>query len=160
MDKISAIPALLTRVLRPLFEALDPSAAMPELCPKRPQESSVVCLVEQILQDPAFRGRDDLAAGLWLYVDELDRSHAVSQALEDETGSYWHAIMHRREGDFANSLYWLRRTGSHPVWPQIENFDPAGFVREVEKARGRNLDELVTLQRQEWEALFVWCCSR
>jgi hypothetical protein len=57
-------------------------------------------------------------AGLWLYHDFLDESHTLSQEIETPTGSFWHAIMHRREGDYDNSKYWWRRVGVHPV------FDP------------------------------------
>ena len=41
-------------------------------------------------------------AGLWLYHDYLDESHAVSQSIHTPAGSYWHGLMHRREPDFAN----------------------------------------------------------
>src|SRR4051794_32254466 len=46
-----------------------------------------------------------LVAGLWLWHDWLDESHRISQRVETADGSYWHAIMHRREGDFSNSKY-------------------------------------------------------
>src|SRR5690349_1351212 len=39
-------------------------------------------------------------AGLWLRFDFLDESHEISQSIADANGSYWHAIMHRLEGDF------------------------------------------------------------
>ena len=54
-------------------------------------------------------------AGLWLYHDWLDESHMISQGLHSETGSFWHAIMHRREGGFSNSQYWYARCRHHPV---------------------------------------------
>ena len=54
-------------------------------------------------------------SGLWLRFDFLDESHQLSQEIETPTGSYWHAIMHRREGDYGNSKYWLRRAGHHPA---------------------------------------------
>jgi hypothetical protein len=54
-------------------------------------------------------------AGLWLYRDFLDEAHRISQALHSREGSYWHGIMHRREGDFANAKYWFRRAGPHPI---------------------------------------------
>jgi len=65
---------------------------------------------------------DDAAAllsGLWLRHDWLDQSHRISQSLENPTGSFWHAIMHRREGDFSNSKYWYRRASSHPLLKTI-----------------------------------------
>ncbi len=55
-------------------------------------------------------------AALWLLAGELERSHSVSQAVDTAEGSFWHGIMHRREGDFGNAKYWFRRVGSgHPV---------------------------------------------
>src|SRR5687768_11836582 len=39
-------------------------------------------------------------AGIWLYHDFLDESHAISQEIATPTGSYWHALMHRRERDY------------------------------------------------------------
>jgi hypothetical protein len=42
---------------------------------------------------------DACRAGLLLWNDDLDASHTIAQDIEDVTGSYWHAIMHRREGD-------------------------------------------------------------
>ncbi len=54
-------------------------------------------------------------AGLWLLAGKLERSHEISQSLHDPDGSYWHAIMHRYEGDYWNSKYWLSKAGKHPV---------------------------------------------
>src|SRR6185295_3279275 len=45
-------------------------------------------------------------AGLWLLQDFLDESHAISQDIDTREGSFWHAIMHRREPDASNSKYW------------------------------------------------------
>src|SRR5256885_982720 len=42
-------------------------------------------------------------AGLWLWHDFLGESHKIAQSLATPSGSMWHAIMHRREGDFSNS---------------------------------------------------------
>ena len=54
-------------------------------------------------------------AGLWLLYDELDASHRISQGIETPSGSFWHGVMHRREGDFSNAKYWFRQVGAHPV---------------------------------------------
>src|SRR5262245_42936202 len=57
---------------------------------------------------------DDASAmmsGMWLRHDWLDESHRISQRLDNPTGSLWHAIMHRREGDFSNSKYWYTQAG-------------------------------------------------
>ena len=52
-------------------------------------------------------------AAVWLLHDELDQSHRISQDVDTPTGSFWHGIMHRREGDFSNSKYWFARIGRH-----------------------------------------------
>jgi hypothetical protein len=113
-------------------------------------------LVEELLRNPALADRPELASGLWLYVDDLDRSHAISQGIPNAAGSFWHGIMHRREGDFSNSHYWMRRAESHPLFAQL---DPASLVDAVSHSGGRNLPELVERQRQEWLALFTWCAN-
>jgi len=62
-----------------------------------------------------------IQAGLHLWNDSLDRSHTLSQDLEHPTGSYWHGIMHRMEGDFSNSKYWMRLAGEHPAMMELHN---------------------------------------
>ena len=134
-----------------LFQELQLNEAMPRLIGSEPKH---IDLVEAALSEPAMADQPALAAGLWLYVDDLERSHTVSQGIEDETGAFWHGIMHRREGDFANSHYWMRRAASHPLFAEL---DPGGFVDAVAAASGREEPELVERQRQEWAALFAWC---
>src|SRR5262249_42788381 len=58
-------------------------------------------------------------AGLWLWCDFLDESHRISQSLDTVEGSYWHAMMHRREPDYDNAKYWFRRVGQHPVYTSL-----------------------------------------
>lgn len=101
-----------------------------------------------------------LEAGLWLYVDDLDRSHRVSQQLEGPTGSFWHGIMHRREGDFSNSHYWFSRTGHHPAMDDIGGYDGHGFIDEVSAHYRVPTEALLERQRAEWCALFAWCAMK
>src|SRR3954447_8004303 len=74
-----------------------------------------------------------MLAGLWLWHDGLNESHEISQALPSATGSFWHAIMHCREGDFSNAKYWYARCRSHPVIGQLA-YDPDDFVDDVARA--------------------------
>ena len=55
-------------------------------------------------------------SGLYLCNENLDKSHTLSQQITNATGSYWHGIMHRMEGDYWNSKYWFNRVGRHPVF--------------------------------------------
>ena len=39
------------------------------------------------------------------------RAHEVAQDIEDATGAWVHAYLHRKEGDLGNAAYWYRRAG-------------------------------------------------
>jgi hypothetical protein len=128
---------------------------------------------------PATVSDPDMAraclAGLWLRFDFLDESHRVSQEVHTPEGSYWHAILHRRESDFDNSKYWFRRVGNHPVFAPLGRtaqklavfpsgqWDPFAFVDRVDAClTGPNPDPepLIRLQQAEWEALFDYCYAK
>jgi hypothetical protein len=40
-----------------------------------------------------------------------NRAHEAAQNLEDATGAWVHAYLHRKEGDEGNAAYWYRRAG-------------------------------------------------
>jgi hypothetical protein len=54
---------------------------------------------------PALRALWHDARGDW------QAAHEVAQAIEDETGAWVHAYLHRKEGDASNAVYWYRRAG-------------------------------------------------
>jgi hypothetical protein len=149
---------------REALRALTPAAAFAPQ-PVRDEEMARACL-----------------AALWLQHDFLDESHHISQDLHSAEGSYWHALMHRREGDFGNSKYWFRRVGTHPVFEPLRKaaadlagaeperaarffatqaqWDPFAFVDLCEQAVRQKgpLEELCRrVQRAEWDLLFAWC---
>ena len=66
--------------------------------------------------DPDARA---VVSGLLLWNGNLDRSHAISQGIGNATGSYWHGIMHRMEGDYWNAKYWFRKVGRHPAMERL-----------------------------------------
>lgn len=150
------LPAPLQTTLDPLFAVLPLGQAMSQLVVKAPAHSTPVALVDELCKGdlPA-----PLKAALWLYVDELDRSHRLAQQIEDQTGSYWHGIMHRREGDFSNSHYWFNKVGQHPAMALIAGYDPHAFIDAVADAKGGDAT-LVELQRREWQVLFGWCAGQ
>ena len=112
-----------------------------------------------------LRGLDAPAtvrAGLWLAFGFLDESHALSQEIDTPEGSWWHAIMHRREGDFSNAKYWYRRVGEHPAFAALgwQPTDALAFVDRCERAsREGGAEEQAARQAQqaEWQALLDWC---
>lgn len=153
----------LSSALTPLFEQMPISQAMPRLVESSDAgESPLRPLVSQIIEQTIACKYPALAAALWLYVDELDISHQISQGMDNPTGSYWHGIMHRREGDFPNSHYWFRRTGHHPAMELVDGgYAPQEFVDQVAVSvqEGQTPETLVELQRREWMTLFIWCAQ-
>jgi len=150
------LPPAIAAACAPLFDQAPMESAMTALTGSHPIHTE---LVEQVLNDPAMQGRAELAAGLWLYVDDLERSHATSQTLPDPTGAFWHGIMHRRDGDFSNSRYWMRRAASHPLIAGGPRLDPGRLVDAVERSRGDDTADLIARQRAEWQSLFEWCAN-
>ncbi len=86
-------------------------------------------------------------AGLHLWNDDFSASHNLCQGIRTATGSYLHALCHRREGhqgeglaaNLGNARYWIRRTGAHPAYPAVyraalELLDSAGTGWAAEAA--------------------------
>jgi len=116
-------------------------------------------------------------AGLWLLYDHLEECHAIAQSIETPDGSYWHAIMHRREGDFFNSKYWYRRVRELEIFPSLlheaksvmperfpmQRWDPFLFVDCCEEAVQKNNNFVVScqkIQQVEWQLLFDQCYQK
>ncbi len=110
----------------PVIEPLVLRADLPSLSHGVPTGTAGETL-KGLTVDTIFRGFDlaerEMAAccisGLWLLHDFLEESHQISQQINTPAGSYWHGIMHRRDGDLSNAKYWFRRTGNHPIWPEL-----------------------------------------
>jgi hypothetical protein len=119
-------------------------------------------------------------AGLWLWFDFLDEAHTLSQDLHTVEGSYWHALVHRREPDHSNAAYWFRRVGTHPVFGPLREaaarlaasappkgaflskqaaWDPFAFndLCEASSEEAPCHDLCRRVQRAEWELLFDYC---
>jgi len=163
----------------PAFAALLRDAPPSPLGPGRPDAACRPALAA--LADDAFAphrvvDRDAAAAcraGLWLRFDFLDESHAISQEIHTREGSYWHAILHRREPDPSNAAYWFRRVGEHPIFPTLakesqdlglrlasDRWDPYHFIDLCEEHRdagGEQETLLRRVQQREGELLFDWC---
>ncbi len=129
---------------------------------------------------------DCCLAGVWLLHDFLDESHSISQNIHTASGSFWHGVMHRREGDYSNAKYWFNRVGSHDVFAEVParvaeladgastepladqlislgRFDPFKFVNLCQSAhRSGGAAEAFCrrVQQAEWELLFAHCYRR
>jgi hypothetical protein len=103
-----------------------------------------------------FRG------GLFYAANMLGEAHALFQEVGSCEGSYWHGMLHRREGDFSNALYWIRRAGPIPALSGIADFSPAAFVSDCAAAAGRGVEppHLLEMQRREWTAMMGWSWRR
>ena len=170
-------PAAYPPTVRDLLAALP----LAPLGPGRPEPSVRAQL--DALTDEAVGGRSSdrdragcCRAGLWLAFGYLDESHEISQGIHTAEGSYWHALMHRREPDHANAAYWLRRVGAHPIFADLARtagelgyaskgagWNPFAFNDACERHRDERdaTEELLRrVQRAEWELLFAYCFGR
>lgn len=88
-----------------------------------------------------------LQAGILQCGDHLTPSHEQAQEIEGHgvrhAGDFWHAINHRREPDYGNAKYWIRRVGKHSLHEAL-----AGVVAAIAdefpegvKSRGLSLIE-------------------
>lgn len=105
-------------------------------------------------------------AALWLLAGDLDHSHEISQSVKSADGSFWHGVMHRREGDFSNAKYWFRRAAHFPALASIGEaiaadpltdalatdggWDAIGFVDQCQQAVRRGGDEEQQCRRAQW----------
>ncbi len=174
----------------PVFAALLRDFRLAPLGPGSPN-ANAESLLRRLTLPSAFRHAqvadrnmaECCLAGIWLYHDFLDESHKICQEIETPSGSYWHALMHRREPDFSNSKYWFRQVRTHAVFEPLylaaselaagitaapgwlgksSTWDPFAFVDFCEQCSSGN-NNLVMLCRQigqrEWELLFDYCYS-
>jgi len=166
---------------------------LPALGPGTP-DGSLREQLSRLKLNTAFAGQpiadEDAArcclAALWLHHDFLDESHEISQEIGTPEGSYWHAIMHRREPDYWNAKYWFRRVGRHAIHDPLaaearqmasrhdldapaeflatqSSWDSFRFVDLCEAiARGRSQSEQLSRQiaRIEWQFLFDHCFQK
>ncbi len=118
------------------------------------------------IRDVAGVRSDEVLSALWLAAGDLDRSHTLSQSIENADGSYLHGIMHRREGDFGNAKYWFRRAGNHSIVDVVAAqagplfTDPTTFADQCQQALSRgDSDTIDALRQAQWielQAMIRW----
>ncbi|MCY2974148.1 MAG: hypothetical protein NTW52_05715 [Planctomycetota bacterium] len=65
-------------------------------------------LRDLLMQHPDLVGSETEAV-LWLRLGLIDRAHDIVQDGKRGTAAFLHAIVHRLEGDYWNSKYWIRQ---------------------------------------------------
>ena len=129
----------------PTVARLLASAVINDLGPGTPQTSvraMLASLTPASVVAPGDVADRDMAlaccAAIWLRFDFLDESHHISQSLDTPEGSFWHAAMHRREPDFANSKYWFRRAGQHESYRVLAEETRNLIAKELAVANRRD----------------------
>ena len=51
---------------------------------------------------------------------EWDAAHGIANDVDDKTGAWVHAYLHRKEGDAANAGYWYERAGKSPAQTSLD----------------------------------------
>lgn len=134
--------------------------------PDRAARPALEALSAEAAGEQAVADRDAFScclAAVWLLHGFLDEAHVHCQDVPTASGSYWHGVMHRREGDYSNAKYWFRNVGDHPVLDALDErfggWDPYDFVDRCADAvrSGAGRDECLDQQQAEWELLFDHC---
>ncbi|MEW5978135.1 MAG: hypothetical protein AB1898_20255 [Acidobacteriota bacterium] len=136
-----------------LFRPIPPGLPEP-VRPRRGSDETLQRILETDWRNVLNVGNNDsISVGvLWLH-GFLDESHRIAQQLHTPEGSYWHALMHRSEGDFGNSKYWFARVGVHPVFallqgrvrPLLIHLPPASPLQELARLQIWSPDAFVDL---------------
>lgn len=141
-------------MINQIISRLQARQPLPPLCPAQVWDAE---LSREIQNAPDLS--DGVRAGLLLWNDDLDASHSISQGINTPTGSFWHAIMHRREGDYSNAEYWCRRIGMHPAFEAI--YQASLVILESEDgAFGFSVENKLKLVRTWLPESFVYDCQR
>ncbi|MBD0381137.1 hypothetical protein [Paenibacillus sedimenti] len=110
----------LEAIAKPLLEHL------PSLYPTEEWDTAMDARIEALLLENLTNGSIEqetyglaIKAGLFLLNESLDKSHDIAQEITNASGSYWHALMHRMEGDYSNAKYWFNDVGHHPIFSNL-----------------------------------------
>lgn len=60
-----------------------------------------------------------LLGGLLMAQDYIWEAHEIVQDYPETEASWWHAFMHRMEGDYGNAGYWYRRVGKPAAYESL-----------------------------------------
>ena len=98
---------------------------------------------------------DVAKAVLLLLADRDEASHRVSQSHEGTLlYDHAHAIMHRREADFGNARYWVRRIEGSPVFGELPGRTAAtlAWAEQHDDSFPIEVRSLLAPLAEEWDA--------
>ena len=140
----------------------------PPLVPEKAWDSSLTAQIAQAAK--AAKTSIYVQAALHLLNDDLDNAHKLVQQNEgNQTADYLHMLVHRREGDWSNTGYWVRRVGTHPIYATLSDamepagsWDPSNMVTLCRQASQNKPDtetaeEIARLSAWETAAAVGWC---
>ena len=52
---------------------------------------------------------------------DWDKAHEIANSVDDTSGAWVHAYLHRKEGDLGNAGYWYRRAGQPVASDSLES---------------------------------------
>ncbi len=156
-----------TPAIAEVIEKLEAGNPLPTLVPQEAWSPELTDALASSSLDDLFHGKsvknttfgEAIKSGLLLWNDALDESHTISQELGNQTGSYWHGIMHRREPDYSNSKYWFGRVGTHPIFPALRERALA-ILKEIPNPSDALANIAQTIEADgNWDAYqFIdWC---
>ena len=156
-----------TPAIAEVIKKLEAGNPLPTLVPQDAWSPELTDALASSSLDDLFQGKsvknttfgEAIKSGLLLWNDALDESHTISQELGNQTGSYWHGIMHRREPDYSNSKYWFGRVGTHPIFPALRERALA-ILKEIPNPSDALANIAQTIEADgNWDAYqFIdWC---
>ena len=148
--------------LKSIIEKLESRKPNPPLNPKSIWSEELNSKISPL------KVNDVIKSGLYLWNDDIDRAHKLAQEINNSEGSYWHAILHRREGDYSNSKYWYRQADNHPIFQTIKkeftDWDPFKFVdlcsQSLESGKKEMMEKLETIQFFEIKTLLNYVIEK
>ncbi|MSU32498.1 MAG: hypothetical protein EXS25_07550 [Pedosphaera sp.] len=96
--------------------------------------------IDLLLSDLATAPRQSvlILATAFLFNDHHDDAHDLIEDLKCPEGCLIHSLLHRREPDYWNARYWLRRNPNHPIYRRLTSYL---------KAQSMGAAEMIVFQR-------------
>jgi hypothetical protein len=76
---------------------------------------------KETLSAPSPPSVPALLLALWYEArGDWEKAHSLAQGVDDRSGAWVHAYLHRKEGDLGNAGYWYRRANQPMATDSLE----------------------------------------